>query len=238
MNIQLKLRKFKESVHVRGFWRTCRSIVQAFIFDYRRVYLFYRLLSNEGRLNPHYTYRLATIDDVDSLRTFQSMYTPLQFHQLITGGDYVFIACDDGIPIAFQIASFKSGTRLPRSKFPLTEKQVWILDTYTLREHRQHHVAASLKTFRDRYFLQRGVYEIVATVMENNFPSLFYVTSSPIRSVQFFMFFRFLGFSLFRLNTNATDQLHQHLQQYAMSDKRKGQSQDVSTHELVRLRKP
>jgi hypothetical protein len=202
------------------------------------VYLFYRPLSHEGRLNPDYTYRLATSDDVDSLRLFSSMYTPLQFHRMITGGEFVFIACDNDKPIAFQIASFKSGTRLPRSKFPLTEGQVWILDTYTLPEYRQHHVAASLKTFRDRYFLQRGVHEIVATVMENNFPSLFYVTTSPIRSVQFFLFFRFLGFSLFRLNINAADQLHQHLRQHTVNKQQHSQPHDLSEHELVTLRKP
>jgi hypothetical protein len=87
------------------------------------------------------------------------------------------------------------------------------VDAYTVPEYRGRHVAAGLRTFRNRCLLEWGYEENVSAVREDNLPSLaFTYDKSAQRRVQRLTYLRLLWFSRTWVEEDARMILENHLQ--------------------------
>lgn len=211
--------RFRNSVRRRGLRRTFATVTRDYLFSYKSSYVFYRTLSTDGKIVRAFTYRRATVDDLDVLSVFRSKYGRSEFRYFIEQGDFVFLAFDGERPIAFQIYSRRLRTRLPYCNFPLGKERVWVVEIYTLPEYRQQHVASSLRTYRAQYLLACGYTESVGVIAEDNLPSLADGWNAEIYSVQFFVFMRFLWFTRFVLVPDARAKLARYLRDHGIPSK-------------------
>ncbi len=199
-------------LRTEGLAALVKSLVHNYFFSLERCYLFYRPLSRSGRpLNPIFNFRLASKDDLPALGVFSSVYRREQFAEWFRDGDFVFLACRRGAPVAFQIVSPRSRRHEPFSHFVLNDRQVWIVDTYTLPEYRRNHLALQLREFRENILLSLGYTESVSTVRADNIASLSYVTRGVQRRVMYFTYVRMLWHSSIKLREDARGQLHERL---------------------------
>jgi len=164
--------RFGKSVSARGFFRTCKILLEHSFFSRSREFVLYRLMRPEGPLNPAFEYRIARPDDLVSLDVFSDIYDRKVFAKIFEEGDYLFLALEGNKPIAFQWLSRQSRTWPPYSFFRLQNTQVWVVDVYTLPECRRLRVASSLRTYRDRFLTNLGFTEVLVPISEDNFASL------------------------------------------------------------------
>ena len=91
------------------------------------------------------------------------------------------------LPLSDSMSTMGDGSATDRPAFPAltARRQVRGLenpwDVQTLPEYRRHHVAESLRAYRDRVLFPRGVREYVSSVQDDNFPALAYAYSAHRR---------------------------------------------------------
>jgi GNAT superfamily N-acetyltransferase len=171
------VRRLLHLARVRGLRRTLRAGVQAYVFSRRSWYIFYRSVRAELAQvhSPGLECRLATAADVESLAAaFEPIRKRREFREWIAEGSYVFVAYQDGQPVAFHRVSHVVPAGPPLSSLVLAPGQVWSADAQTLPEFRGQRVSSALRAFRDRTLHPRGVREYVSSVQSDNLPALIF----------------------------------------------------------------
>ncbi len=211
-----------------GFGGLVKSLIRNYIFSIEKCYLFYRPLARSGQpRNPMFDFRLASKDDLPSLGRFSSIYRQEQFAEWLRDGDFVFLAWRRGIPVAFQVVSPRSRRHEPFSRFPLNDRQVWIVDIYTSPEYRRNHLALQMREFRENILLSLGYTESVATVRAKNIPSLSYVIRGRQRRIMYFRYMRILWHTSMKFSEDAREELHRYLLKSGVSSEVAVQSPEV-----------
>ena len=154
-----------------------RSLLTAFfrsyVFLYEKRYVFYRQIKlGDCPSKNTFSYRLTTREDIHAMAVFEPHHTRSEFLKWLDRDCWIFVAFDGSRPISFQCISRTAGSRPPLSWIPLTNEQLWVVDTFTLPEYRRRHVTSNLKDYRDRAVAEWGCREIVSSVLEANTPSL------------------------------------------------------------------
>ena len=101
----------------------------------------------------------------------------------LESGALLFAAFEDSRPVAFQCFTHSVPAGPPLSSLVLEPGQLWTVDVQTLPEFRRHHVAQSLRSYRDRLLVQRGIREYVSSVQDDNLPALGYAYGGSTRLV-------------------------------------------------------
>jgi hypothetical protein len=180
-----RARQLLHLMRVRGLRRTLRAVVQGYVFSYRRWYIFYRPIQRDPPApGADFEYRLATPADLESLAVFEPNRTRREFREWLENGALIFTAFQNGRPVAFQCFAHQVPTGPPLSSLSLGPGQLWTVDVQTLPEFRRHHVAQSLRSFRDRLLGPRGIREFVSSVQDDNLPALSYAYGGPTRLVE------------------------------------------------------
>jgi hypothetical protein len=179
-----RARQLLHLVRVRGLRRTLRAVLQGYVFSYRRWYIFYRPLQRDPPPpGADFEYRLATLADLESFQVFEPNRNRREFREWLEHGALIFAAFQDGRPVAFQCFAHQVPTGPPLSSLSLAPGQLWTVDVQTLPEFRRHHVAQSLRWYRDRLLGERGVREYVSSVQDDNLPALSYAYGGQKRLV-------------------------------------------------------
>lgn len=181
-----RVRRLLRLVRVRGLRRTVRAGVQGYVFANRRWYLFYRPVPSEAPPAPsaEFECRLATLADLESFAVFEPNRQRREFREWLEGGALLFAAFADGRPVAFQCFTHSVPTGPPLSSLTLEPGQIWTVDVQTLPEFRRHHVAATLRAYRDHVLTGRGIREYVSSVQDDNLPALAYAYGGRRRLVE------------------------------------------------------
>jgi len=211
-----RARRLLRLVRVRGLRRTLRAVVQGYLFSDRRWYLFTRALQPDALPppSPEFEYRQATLADLESFAAFEPNRSRREFRAWLEGGALVFTAFAGGRPAAFQCFAFAVPSGPPLSSLTLGPGQIWTVDVQTLPEYRRHHVAESLRAYRDRVLFPRGVREYVSSVQDDNFPALSYAYSAHRRDgdrVGRVSYTCRLGVRRIRIEEDARDELERRL---------------------------
>jgi hypothetical protein len=211
-----QLRRLLHLARVRGARRTARAVVQGYVFAFRRWYLFYRPIraGPPPVVDPQFELRLCTAADIESFAVFEPNRHRREFQQWLRDGAFVFAAFADGRPVAFQCVSDSVPTGPPLSSLRLAPGQVWTVDVQTLPEFRRHHVAASLRAYRNHVLAERGYRESVASVQEDNLPALSYAYGGRKRiadRVELLTYLCVLGFRRIWLERDALPRLERRL---------------------------
>jgi hypothetical protein len=191
-----------------------RAASENYLFAYRRLYLFYRVLpsSLSPGLGDEFCCRVATLKDIDCLTAFEPYRHPEEFREWLQEGAWVFLALDGERPVAFHAVSPRAPRSRAFSSFELSAKQVWTVDIYTLPEYRRRHVATRLRGFRNLSLREWGFEEIVSHAREDNIPSLVYSSAgSDVRLVQRLTYLRLLWLRRTWLDEDARVILETHL---------------------------
>ena len=201
---------------MRGARRTVRAVVQSYGFAFRRWYLCYRPIraGPPPVVDPRFELRLATAADIESFAVFEPNRHRREFQQWLADGALLFAAFAVGRPVAFQCVSDSVPTGPPLSSLSLAPGQVWTVDAQTLPEFRRHHVASSLRAYRNRVLAERGYHESVASVQEDNLPALGYAYGGRTRiadRVELLTYVCVLGFRRIRLERDALPRLERRL---------------------------
>ncbi len=178
-----------------GLRKLVQVAFQEFIFSRKRGLLFCRSICDSPvpvEMDSLTCCRVESEDEVLQLGAFSGMYSIEEMKEWIRRGKFLFVARFEGVPVAFQCLSPYSRTRMPYSRFPLSEGQVWVIDTYTLPAYRRRGIASALRQFRNWYLARHGVSEVVNAVGVRNIASLRYGLKIPYRSVQYFHYTRLL----------------------------------------------
>jgi hypothetical protein len=180
-----RLRRLLRLVRVRGLRRTVRAVVQGYVFAKRRWYLFYRPVPSEAPPAPsaEVECRLARLADLESFAVFEPNRSRREFREWLEAGALLFAAFADGRPVAFQCFTHSVPTGPPLSSLTLEPGQIWTVDVQTLPEFRRHHVAATLRAYRDHVLAGRGIREYVSSVQDDNLPALSYAYGGKRRIV-------------------------------------------------------
>jgi hypothetical protein len=211
-----EFRRLLRLVRVRGARRTVRAVVQGYVFAFRRWYLLYRPIrpGPPPVIDPQFDLRLARTADIESFAVFEPNRHRREFQQWLADGAFVFAAFADGRPVAFQCVSHSVPTGPPLSSLRLAPDQVWTVDVQTLPEFRRHHVANSLRSYRNRVLAERGYRESVASVQEDNLPALSYGYGGRKRivdRVELLTYLCVLGFRRIWLERDALPRLERRL---------------------------
>jgi len=213
-----RARQLLHLARVRGMRRTVRALVQGYVFASRRWYILYRPIRSAALPPPssEFECRMATAADLESFAVFEPNRQRREFQDWLAGGALLFAAFAHGRPVAFQCFSHSVPTGPPLSSLTLRPGQVWTVDVQTLPEFRRHHVAASLRAYRDHVLAERGVREYVSSVQDANLPALRYAYGGPRRlvdRVELLSYECLLGFRRIRLHADALPELEQRLAQ-------------------------
>jgi hypothetical protein len=210
---------------VRGFRRTLRALVQAYVCSLRRWYIFYRPIA-APRPPPSesgFECRQASAADVESLRVFEPNRQRREFRAWLAEGAFLFAAFKDGEPVAFQCFSREVPKGPPLSSLALEPGQVWTVDVQTLPEFRRHRVAAELRAYRDDFFRARGVREYVSSVQDDNLPTLRYAYGNEgqrlVERVELLSYVCLLGFRRIRVEKDALARLERQLARAERADR-------------------
>jgi hypothetical protein len=211
-----RLRRLLHLVRVRGARRTVRAVVQGYVFAFRRWYIFYRPIVPDANPppSPDFELRLATAADIESFAVFEPNRHRREFREWLDGGALLFAAFKDGKPVAFQCFNHAVPTGPPLSSLTLGPGQLWTVDVQTLPEFRRHHVAQSLRAYRDRMLAERGYREYVSSVQDDNLPALSYAYGGKKRlvdRVELLTYLCLLGFGRIWLERDALGRLERRL---------------------------
>jgi hypothetical protein len=210
------LRRKVRLARIRGFRRSLTTACESYLFAYRRLYLFYRVLPLSRAPDPsdEFRYRIVTLEDAHYLAAFEHYRRLAEFREWFREGAWIFLAMDGERPVAFQCLSRQTPTSPPFSSIKLAPNQVWSVDAYTASEYRRRHVGAGLKAFRNRWLVERGFQENVVIVREDNIPSLVFTYDAQAqRAVQRLTYLRLLWFSHTWWDEDARATLEGHLRQ-------------------------
>ena len=197
-------------ITVRGIRSVIRSLIEDHIFSFQRRFVFYRsLLADAEEISNEFECRLATHTDLIHLQVFASIYRVPQFKEWLDNGNWIFVAYHGGKPVSFHVVSKESRNRPPFSRFSLKDDQVWIVDIYTLPEYRRHHVAQSLRAFRERTLRSLGYTEAISTVLISNLPTLFHAAKGWNLRVKYFTYVRVLWFHWMDVEEDGSGRLKQ-----------------------------
>ena len=172
---------------MRGWRRTLRAGMQAYVFARRSWYITYRRIPAESalRTRPGLDCRLATAADVERLAAaFAPIRKRREFHDWIAEGSLVFVAYQDDKPISFHRVSHAVPAGAPLSSLTLAPGQVWSADMQTLPPFRGQHVGTALRSFRDRTLYARGAREYVGSVQSDNLPAMIFSWGGSRRLVE------------------------------------------------------
>lgn len=194
-----RARRMLHLARVRGARRTLRAVTQAYLFAYRRWYIFYRPVRPAAPqpAGAEFEYRLATAADLESFAVFEPNRHRREFREWLDDGALLFAAFKDGRPVAFQCFARAVPTGAPLDRLTLGPGQIWTVDVQTVPEYRRHHVAADLRAYRDIVLADMGLREYVSSVQDDNLPALRYAYGNPKRlvdRVQLLTYFCLLGF--------------------------------------------
>lgn len=211
-----RLRRLLRLVRARGLRRTVRAGVQGYVFANRRWYLFYRPVPSEALPAPSAAFecRLATLADLESFAVFEPNRQRREFRAWLEGGALLFAAFANGRPVAFQCFTRSVPTGPPLSSLALAPGQIWTVDVQTLPEFRRHHVAATLRAYRDHALAGCGIREYVSSVQDDNLPALSYAYGGKQRIVARVGLLSYrcvLGFRRIHVETDALAQLERRL---------------------------
>ncbi len=211
-----RAQKLLHLVRVRGARRTVRAVVEGYLFAFRRWYIFYRPIPPNPPPPPssEFECRLATAADIESFAVFEPNRHRREFREWLAGGAFLFAAFANGRPVAFQCFGHSLPTGPPLSRLTLAPGQVWAVDVQTLPEFQRHHVAATLRAYRDCVLAERGYREYVSSVQDDNLPALIYAYGGRQRLVARVELLRWvcvLGFRRMRLETDARARLERYL---------------------------
>lgn len=208
-----RLHRMLELARIRGFRRTLAAL-RGYLFASRRCYVFCRSLATSAAPGAdEFSCRLATPDDLNGTAGFMPYRRPGEFRDWLDRGYWVFLAFDEGRPVAFQCLSPATPAFPLFSRIPPATDQVWVVDTYTLPEYRERGVAEQLRAHRDRVLGGLGYRESVAVVPDDNLPALTYAYGGGIwlAHVQRLTYFRFLWVSRIWLEEDVGSALEAHL---------------------------
>lgn len=211
-----RVRRLVRLVRVRGLRRTVRAVIQGFVFANRRWYLFYRPVPSEAPPAPSAAFecRLATLADLESFAVFEPNRQRREFLDWLEGGALLFAAFADGRPVAFQCFTQSVPTAPPLSSLTLEPGQIWTVDVQTLPDFRRHHVAATLRAYRDHVLAGRGIREYVSSVQDDNLPALSYAYGGKQRIVSrvgLLSYLCVLGFRRIHVEADALARLERRL---------------------------
>ena len=211
-----RARQLLHLARVRGARRTVRAVVQAYLFAFRRWYIFYRSIPLQAAAPPssEFECRLATPADVESFAVFEPNRQRREFREWLAGGALLFAAFASGRPVAFQCFSHAVPTGPPLSSLTLGPGQLWTIDVQTLPEFRRHNAAAALRAYRDHVLVGRGYREYVSSVQDDNLPALSYAYGGAkrlVNRVELLTYVCLLGFRRIRLEADALAPLEQRL---------------------------
>lgn len=202
-------------IQIRGFRQTIAAIIESYGIAYRRWYVFYKpiALPATSKSDDGITFRIATIEDVDSLAVFEPYCRLSEFRHYLENNVWVFLALDGNQPVAYNVVSRRSPTRPPLSWIKLENNQLFGMDIYTLPEHRKREAARRLMAHRNRLLREWGYDETISTVREKNLPSLRLLSKPTARVVQRLTYLRFLWFSRTWVEADARQALETRLRQ-------------------------
>lgn len=194
-----RARRLLHLARVRGARRTLRAVTQAYLFAFRRWYIFYRPVRPAAPqpVSAEFEYRLATAADIESFAVFEPNRHRREFREWLDDGALLFAAFKDGRPVAFQCFAYSVPTGPPLDRLTLGPGQIWTVDVQTVPEYRRHHVATDLRAYRDIVLADMGLREYVSSVQDDNLPALRYAYGNPKRlvdRVQLLTYFCLLGF--------------------------------------------
>lgn len=180
-----RARRLLHLARVRGTRRTLRAVAQAYLFAFRRWYIFYRPIRPAAPqpASPEFEYRLATVADLESFAVFEPNRHRREFREWLDEGALLFAAFKDGRPVAFQCFARSVPTGPPLNRLTLGPGQIWTVDVQTVPEYRRHHVAADLRAYRDIMLSEMGLREYVSSVQDDNLPALSYAYGGKQRIV-------------------------------------------------------
>jgi hypothetical protein len=191
------------------------TALEDYLLTYRRFYILYRPIRPlVAPRDDEFSYRRVTLADVDRLATFEPHRRSAEFCEWLERGDWVFIALDGELPVAFHCVSCISPESPMFAGIRLAGDQVWTVDIYTKPEYRNRHVAGKLRELRDGFLFARGFRENLASVREDNVPSLVHGhggRSRLILRVQRRTYIRVLWFSHVWIVDDALAELEAHL---------------------------
>ena len=196
-----------------GSRRTLRAFAQAYLFAFRRWYIFYRPIRPAAPqpASSEFEYRLATRRRHRVLRRLRAEpASGANSRNGSTSGALLFAAFVNGRPVAFQCFARAVPTGPPLSSLKLGPGQIWTVDVQTLPEFRRHHVAADLRAYRDIMLSDMGLREYVSSVQDDNLPALRYAYGNPKRlvdRVQLLTYFCLLGFRRISLEVDSLARL-------------------------------
>ena len=207
-----RVRRVLHLVRVRGARRTARAFAQAYLFAFRRWYIFYRPIRPAAPqpASAEFEYRLATRADIESFAVFEPNRHRREFQEWLDEGALVFAAFANGRPVAFQCFARAVPTGPPLSSLKLGPGQIWTVDVQTVPEFRRHHVAADLRAYRDIMLADMGLREYVSSVQDDNLPALRYAYGNPkrlVERVQLLTYFCLLGFRRISLEVDSLARL-------------------------------
>jgi len=207
-----RVRRLVHLARVRGARRTIRAVTQAYVFAFRRWYIFYRPIRPVAPqpASSEFEYRLATAADIESFAVFEPNRNRREFREWLDDGALLYAAFANGRPVAFQCFARSVPTGPPLSSLKLGPGQIWTVDVQTLPEYRRHHVAADLRAYRDIMLAEMGLREYVSSVQDDNLPALRYAYGSPKRlvdRVQLLTYVCVLGFRRISLEADSLARL-------------------------------
>jgi GNAT superfamily N-acetyltransferase len=210
-----RLARLVARVRVRGQRRTLRAAVQAYVYSNRRWYLFTRALRPGGHAppSPAFTYREATLADLESFAVFEPNRKRREFRAWLEGGAIVVAAFDGDKPVAFQCFDLAVPAGPPLSSLELGPGEIWSVDVQTLPAYRRHGAAASLMAYRDDTLSRRGIRAFVSSVQDDNIPALSYVFRALQAGdrVRLLSYRCLLGFRRIRIEEDAAAKLERRL---------------------------
>jgi GNAT superfamily N-acetyltransferase len=216
------LSRLLSRVRVRGLRRTVRAGLQAYVYSNRRWYIFVRALRPGGHAppNPAFTYREATLADLESFAAFEPNRKRREFRAWLEAGAIVVAAFDGDKPVAFQSFDFAVPVGPPLSSLELAPGEIWSIDVQTLPAYRRHGAAASLRAHRDDTLAPRGIHAFVSSVQDDNLPALSYAFGAIQvgDGVRLLSYRCLLGFRRIRIEEGAAAKLERRLLELRSTD--------------------
>jgi GNAT superfamily N-acetyltransferase len=210
-----RVREFLDAARVRGAAWALRGLWSRYGVSCRRAYLFWHpvVVSADPPADEGFTYRLATIDDLDRLAVFEPYVTRTRMRRWLTSADtWVLVAYDGDQPVAFECDT----TSLPPDPIlpvrVLASHQVWVTDIYIVPHYRGRGVSHRMRERRTRLAHARGFTELGSKVDEDNAVSLRRTSALPGR-VQHVTLLSALGLRRRRVVEDARALLAEHLAQ-------------------------